>query len=123
MAATDRIPIPYLRECLSYDPESGSMRWRERPRSHFQDKETQRKWNIRLAHKEAGRLTKRGYRQIRITYLGIECCIYAHRAAWALMTGEYPQDEIAHDDINHSNNRFKNLKLVTHTDAQRYRLY
>jgi hypothetical protein len=109
MATRDLIPIPFLRECLSYDAESGVLRWRERPRSHFLHEEARLQWNMHWAHTEAGKVDKRGYRHIHINHHGMQRRVYAHRAAWALETGEYPPHPVAHDDLNRDNNRFRNL--------------
>jgi HNH endonuclease len=113
MAAHDNIPIPYLRECLSYDAETGVLRWRERPRAHFPDDRWHQAWNTRNAGTEAGQIKDTGYRQIEINYYGKRRIITAHRTAWALQTGEYPRGEIAHDDLDRDNNRFRNLKPMT----------
>jgi hypothetical protein len=121
MAAKNNIPIPYLRECFRYDPESGVLRWRERPLRHFPDERAQRSWNTRLAHTEAGQITAWGYRLIAISIDGKRHGVYAHRAAWALHTGEYPPFEIDHDDRNYDNNRFKNLKPATHAENHQNR--
>jgi hypothetical protein len=113
MAAHDNIPIPFLRECLSYDAETGVLRWRERPRGHFLDEGNHRKWNNHYAGTEAGEIKTTGYRQIEINHHGKRRVVSAHRIAWALHTGEYPSGEIAHDDLNRDNNRFINLKPTT----------
>jgi hypothetical protein len=35
MAATNPIPISYLRACLKYAPSTGVLTWRSRPPEHF----------------------------------------------------------------------------------------
>jgi hypothetical protein len=121
MAKSDSIPIPYLHECFDYEPESGSLRWRTRPLSHFPDDATRRKWNTRWAGAEAGQTTAAGYRLIQLVVEGERTGIYAHRVAWALMTGEYPLDEIDHDDTNRANNCWGNLKNATHAQNHQNR--
>jgi hypothetical protein len=37
-----------------------------------------------------------------------------HRAIWLYMTGELPDREIDHIDLNKTNNRWSNLRLATH---------
>jgi AP2 domain len=108
MATRDLIPIPFLRECLSYDAETGVLRWRERPRSHFFDDRAHRIWNTRWARTEAAS------RQIAIRINGEQRYIGVHRAAWALTKGEYPPGEIVRSD----DNRFKALKPLTHAQIQ-----
>jgi hypothetical protein len=121
MAAKNSIPISYLSECLAYAPETGKLRWRERPRSHFIDDVAQKKWNTRWARTEAGQITAWGYRLISINVDGTRCSIYGHRAAWALTTGEYPHCEIDHRDHNRANNRFDNLREATHAENHQNR--
>lgn len=117
MAGRDFIPIRYLRECFSYDAETGILRWRERPRSHFPDRRSRTVWNLRWIGKEAGSLRKNGTRHVCITIKGKQRGVFTHRAAWALTTGEYPSKEIVHGDADRANNRFRNLVPVTHADA------
>jgi hypothetical protein len=109
MAAADNIPIPYLRECLSYDAETGVLRWRYRPLSHFPSEQAQRRWNTIWALTEAGHVKASRHRYISITIDGTRYRIYAPRAAWAIKTGEYPPNEVAHDDLDPDNNRTSNL--------------
>lgn len=117
MAVRNPIPIPYLRECLSYDAETGVLRWRERPRSHFFDARIQACWNTVWARTTAGQIKANGYRQIAISINGQRRTIYAHQAAWALQTGDYPPFEIDHADGNRDNNRFfQNLRPATHAE-------
>lgn len=40
---------------------------------------------------------------------------YAHQIAWILETGEFPDCPIDHIDLDPANNRFKNLRLATHS--------
>ncbi|MES2367705.1 MAG: HNH endonuclease signature motif containing protein [Pseudomonadota bacterium] len=100
----------YLKECVSYDPETGEFRWNKyRPLTHFKN---WRGWN-QFSHiyggKEAGNLSHYGYIEIRINF-----ALYkAHRLAWLYMTGEWPEEQIDH--INHvrDDNRWCNLRSVT----------
>lgn len=94
-------PLPTvdrLREVLSFDPETGDIRWRQPgPKRRVG----------RVAGTEIN-----GYRAI-----GIDGTILlAHRIAWALMTGEWPTMEIDHVDGNRSNNRWANLRQATRTE-------
>ena len=39
----------YLRECFNYDPVTGLLRWRERPRAHFRRELDWKGWTKRYA--------------------------------------------------------------------------
>lgn len=86
-------------ERLSYDPESGEIRWKVGG-------------NRRIVEGAlAGTVAKTGRLQIK---LGGKCYL-AHRIAWALVHGEMPKGEIDHIDGNPLNNRLSNLRDVDRT--------
>ena len=45
--------------------------------------------------------------------------IYAHRIAWAMSYGNWPENQIDHVDGDGLNNRIENLRDSTHTQNQR----
>lgn len=107
----------YLRACFDYEPETGVLRWKERPLGHFASKRAWKAWNTRNAGTEAGRIIHLGYRLVR---LGAQ--FYAHRLIWALVTGEDPgRLQIDHINGDTSDNRWDNLRLVTHSENQKNR--
>lgn len=90
-----------LRSILHYEPETGIFTW------------LKRRNNRAKAGSVAGGLDKNGY--ITISYLGRKP--FAHVLAWIYMTGEHPTRHISVvDHINGipNDNRFCNLRLVTH---------
>lgn len=87
-----------IRELLSYDPEAGDLIWRVR------------RGKI-LAGSRAGRIASNGYVQISIDYHKIS----AHRLAWAIAYGEWPQSEIDHINGDRADNRLVNLRAATRT--------
>lgn len=93
-------------DILSYDPDTGVFRWK-----------------VALAHKikvgqVAGFVRGNGYLHINVRnvrYAG-------SHLAWLFMTGEWPRHEIDHRDLNRSNNRWFNLRAVTHQQNCRNRI-
>lgn len=98
------------RELLWYSPKTGLIFWRERSRKWFASDAACAVWNKRFA----GRLafvstTSKGYKQGRVLYR----LYLAHRVAWLMMTGAWPEDEVDHDNGDRTDNRFKNLFETT----------
>lgn len=111
--ASKTLPSPdELRQLLRYDPETGKLFWLHKPDIGRGN----RIFNALCAGREA--LTANngmGYHSGNIA--GVKC--YAHRAAWALSTGEWPKASIDHIDQDKSNNRIDNLREVGHAENAR----
>lgn len=92
------IPVAWLREQFSYDPETGNI-YRKQGAS-------------KLRPLPAGTIRKDdGYRVMKITFGGRRIQVMCHRLAWALHHGEHPEAEVDHKDCDRLNNRAKNLRL------------
>ncbi len=107
--------VDYLRACFAYDPETGVLTWRERPREHFKNDGAWRYCNNRLAGRSAGSITSEGYVSIHVA----GCRYQAHRIAWLIHYGKAPKDQIDHVDQVKSNNALCNLREATNTDNQK----
>lgn len=90
------IDADYVRSLLSYDPESGILRWVVDRRGKA------------MAGDEAGHIVA-GYRRIKI----VKRSVCAHRLAWLIMTGEWPPLGLDHKDTCGTNNAWSNLRIAT----------
>ena len=116
MAAVCLPPAEYLREALDYDPATGVLTWRARPRSHFPDEATMRKWNTRRGGTQAGDLRKEiiRYKLRRVWRIAINNRRYlSHRVVWKIVTGEEPPATLDHRDQDPTNNKWDNLRPAT----------
>lgn len=109
MAAAVKIPSQkYLKGCLSYDPETGILLWRER-------EDMPSNWNSRWAGKPAFTASMpKGYKKGRLNHGNF----LAHRIIWKLVYGFEPE-VIDHVDGDRTNNRLANLRSVTQLENQR----
>lgn len=106
----NHVDVSLLRKILDYDKDTGILVWRERPQSLFKSRHAQKAWNASHAGKEAFRyINPKGYKQSSV----LGGFYYAHRIAWAIYYGEWPESDIDHIDHNGANNAIDNLRLVT----------
>lgn len=104
------IDIEILRQIIEYDPGTGILRWKEKPAHLATSLRSLRSWNSRLAGRTA--LTAKdsgGY--LHGTIFGKN--VLAHRVAWALHYGQWPQGHIDHINGDIADNRIENLRIVT----------
>lgn len=109
------IDIQTLNRFLRYDPKTGDLFWRNVQPSDFSDSSRTREhtcslWNSKYAGKEALTCANAsGHRKGNVRGVGL----LAHRVAWALFYGEWPDQFIDHIDMDPANNRIENLRLAT----------
>lgn len=92
-----------LKTQLHYAPDTGLFTWRATRSGH------------RAKGTVAGSTDSRGYRVIQIDKHKCK----AHRLAVLYITGAWPEHEVDHRDHNRSNNKWENLRSVTHAQNQR----
>lgn len=85
-------------DILSYCPETGSLHWKVSR-------------GTRRAGSSAGTLQSRGYLQVKIGRRGY----LAHRLAWAIHYGAWPEDQVDHRNCIKTDNRIDNLRQATNS--------
>lgn len=113
---TENLPDPsWIRKLLRYEPDTGKLYWLPRtPEMFVATRNTAEQnclaWNTRRAGKEAfTAVTARGVRHGQV----MGKMVKAHRAAWVLMNGHWPKEEIDHIDCDPGNNRWDNLRQAS----------
>ncbi|MFA4974657.1 MAG: HNH endonuclease [bacterium] len=103
-----------IRRILDYNPETGEFRWKPRAVEMFENgaqtaAQSCAIWNARYAGKVAGCMNNNGYLVVRIS----RRCYFAHRIAWLIVTGEWPNGDVDHKNLDKSDNRWNNLREAT----------
>lgn len=108
------ISVSKVAAFLTYEPETGVLRWKPRTAADFLDgghnaEHNCRKWNGRYANTVAGYRRKDGYIAVMID----GSLFLAHRIAYALYHGEEFDYLIDHKDGDPTNNKIDNLRKAT----------
>ncbi len=100
----------YLLRRLSYDPETGQLRWKPRPPEDFGgDLVVWNWWMKRFSGKVAGSTAAIGTKSVSIDSV----LYYEHRIIWKMLNGEDPPGDIDHRDRNRSLNVPSQIRLAT----------
>lgn len=104
-----------LKSLLYYDPETGALFWKERPRELFKNAQAHSAWNSRYAGKPCFR-TRRPDGYLCGGLFGKNHL--THRVVWVLVTGEEPP-QVDHINGDRKDNRWGNLRSVLRVENAR----
>jgi hypothetical protein len=108
----NQLSINDLQQLMKYDAETGVLTWLHRSPIMFVSTIRSNTWNTRFAGKSAFTNISHGYYQGSIHGIKYQ----AHRVAWALYYGKWPDGEIDHINGIGTDNRIQNLREVTRAD-------
>lgn len=100
----------YVRSLFHYDPETGVLTWKERPREHFATEGAWKVMNARCAGKPVGSSHRFQGDYLALSLRGRKYLV--HRMIWFLVYGYWP-DEIDHINGKRADNRLVNLRDVS----------
>jgi hypothetical protein len=117
--AKDDIPITELRRLLSYDSEAGTFIWLSRSPDMFSSEAGRSQatscaiWNTRYAGRSAF-ISDNGCGHLRGRIWDSD--YMAHRVAWAIFYGEWPNGHIDHINGDRNDNRVCNLRVASNRE-------
>jgi len=103
----------YLIQCFEYDPLTGVLAWRERPRDHFK---SQQAWNASNTKCQGKPIVCKSDGYLVAGLGGVNWRV--HRIIWKMVHGTEP-DEIDHKNRDRSDNRLANLRPATSAENKR----
>jgi hypothetical protein len=115
------VSIEMLWKLVNYDAKSGLFVWKQRTPDMFIEGKISslvkaKRFNVRYAGKNAQTDRSNGYKNINIPNCGP---IRAHRVAWAMVNGVWPEHDIDHVNGVRADNRICNLRLATRSENLR----
>ena len=105
MSSNDHPSVERVRELFSYEPETGLITW------------AKRRFGVKFGS-EAGTEHK-GYKRVKVD----SKLILAHRIAWAMHYGAWPEGDLDHINRNRSDNRITNLREASRSGNMINRAY
>jgi hypothetical protein len=101
----------YLHECMEYNPETGDLIWKRRPREHFRTEKGYKVFNSRNAGKPAGLAPPNQQR-----WIGMDRVMYKADVLIFLLMGKEPPLWVVHRNADASDIRWANLLGVYEED-------
>jgi hypothetical protein len=120
MAIKPLPPASHLKQWLDYDPMTGVFVWKRQPDASFSHCTRDATWVAKIWN--ANNAGKRAFGPCQHGYWSGHVCgarVYAHRAAVAIMTGEWPNGQVDHINGTRSDNRWANLRVVDQSGNNR----
>lgn len=112
---SELIECDILKSLLDYVPETGQLFWLTRGRDMFSDDRHWKAWNSRFSGREAFTADVNGYQHGSIFNVSYR----AHRVAWAIFYGSWPEGDVDHINGDPKDNRICNLRTVSHIENMR----
>lgn len=113
---SDKLDPAVVRALADYDPESGVLTWKERPRTMFRGEKSWIRFNQHFAGKVTFKKVDR-YGHMVGQIFGRD--YMAHRVAWAIHYGSWPSEMIDHINGIPADNRIVNLRCVSSSGNQK----
>lgn len=105
-----------LTALFTYDPETGVLTWKERPRSEFKRDQDCNAWNSTNAGRVAGCVhSTLGYQIVGVD----RAKMYAHHIAWAVTHGRHVVGQIDHINGVKADNRLTNLREIPQAENKK----
>lgn len=111
-----------LNALFNYDPETGALIWRDRPREDFPSERGWKVFNTQCAGKEACATAKLGPRTYKVVRIAGRLYLQ-HRLVWLMVTGIEPSKWIVHKNLDGTDNRFANLRDARPSQSHANRSY
>ena len=93
---------------ISYDSQTGDLTMLPRPREAFKSDSEFKRWNTKFANKKVTNTHRSGYIRVIVNRQQY----FAHRVAWFLYYGSWPESILDHVNRIRSDNRIVNLRLA-----------
>lgn len=107
-----------LKELIHYNPETGIFTWKERDLKWFKSEKSCGIWNMKFSGKVAGNIHGNNKANNKVYWrISVLSKRYqSHNLAFLYMTGRYVDGEVDHEDGDSLNNKWNNLREVTHLE-------